>query len=79
MRKLTIDRKPPVEMADDGDRGYAANLHERFTAKDEVIEILHSLEHVHTDIIKKEKAIERFTCKLFQYYLVNMLGCICLL
>lgn len=44
---------------DDGESSH--NIHERFTAKDEVIGIIHSLKNVHTDLIKTEVALERFT------------------
>lgn len=47
-----------------GLKNIAQNLHERFMARDEVVDILHSLKTIHSDKIKTEKAIERFTCTL---------------
>ncbi|XP_067938122.1 tubulin-specific chaperone D-like [Watersipora subatra] len=63
--KSVVKGATPVVPA--GLKNIAQNLHERFMARDEVVDILHSLKTIHSDKIKTEKAIERFTYLVDEY------------
>lgn len=57
-------------MAAKGKEKKRKDVHETFDEKDDVLFIIGSLKEAHKDMIKLERAIEKFTCTYFDIYLI---------